>query len=383
MQKLDLIATTTFGLEATVKRELERMGYAETRVSDGRVDFCGDISAIARANLWLRSSDRVLLRLGEFSATTFDELFEGTKALPWGDWITKDGKFTVTGKSVKSGLFSVPDCQAIVKKAVVEKLRQRHNVDWFDETGPEYKIQVALLKDVATLTIDTTGPGLHKRGYREHAGAAPLKETLAAALIELSFWKNSRILLDGVCGSGTIPIEAAMMARGIAPGLNRGFVSQDWPQIPEDVWKEERRRAYAAISYDTEPQIYGSDIDPAVIELAKANAAKAGVDDCITFEATPLAKLRLPGESGVAIFNPPYGDRMASAKEAAALYREMGALFGGNGAWSVYVITSDEDFERHYGARADKKRKLFNGMIKTDYYQFHGKKPHSGKKPIV
>ncbi|MCL2852109.1 MAG: class I SAM-dependent RNA methyltransferase [Defluviitaleaceae bacterium] len=379
MQKLDLIATTTFGLEATVKRELERLGFADARSSDGRVDFTGDASSIARANLWLRSSDRVLLRMGEFTATTFDELFERTKSLPWDDWITKDGKFTVTGKSVKSTLFSVPDCQSIVKKAVVEKLRSRHNVDWFDETGPEYKVQVALLKDTATLTIDTTGPGLHKRGYREHAGAAPLKETLAAALIELSFWKPGRILLDGVCGSGTIPIEAALIARGIAPGLNRAFVSQTWPQISDLIWKDERRRAYAAISYDTEPQIYGYDIDPNVIELAKANAAKAGVDDCITFGASPLGKLSLPGAFGVCIMNPPYGDRMASAKEAAALYREMGALFAADKSWSVYVITSDEDFERHYGAKADKKRKLFNGMIKTDYYQFHGRRPgHEG-----
>jgi len=375
MDKHNLIATTTFGLEAIVRRELERLGYTDTTTSDGRVDFSGDVSAIARANLWLRCCGRVQLKLGEFNATTFDELFEGTKALPWGDWITKDGKFTVTGKSVKSTLFSVPDCQSIVKKAVVEKLKLRHNVDWFDETGPEYTIQVALLRDVATLTIDTTGPGLHKRGYREHAGAAPMKETMAAALIELSFWKPGRLLLDGVCGSGTIPIEAALMARGIAPGLNRGFVSQSWPQIPEAVWKDERRRAYAAISYDTEPQIYGYDIDPNAIELARANAAKAGVDDCITFGVSPLNKLELPAESGVAILNPPYGDRMAGAKEAAALYREMGALFREAASWSVYVITSDEDFERHYGARADKKRKLFNGLIKTDYYQFHGKKP--------
>ena len=375
MQKLNLIATTTFGLEATVKRELERLGAADVKVFDGRVDFTGDCASIVRANLWLRSSDRVLLRLGEFKAETFDELFEKTKALPWDDWITKDGKFTVTGKSIKSTLFSVPDCQSIVKKAVVEKLKSQHNVDWFDETGPEYKIQVALLKDVATLTIDTTGPGLHKRGYREHAGAAPLKETLAAALIELSFWKPGRILLDGVCGSGTIPIEAAMIARDIAPGLNRAFVSQSWPQIPDSIWKDERRSAYAAISYDAQPQIYGYDIDPGVIELAKVNAAKAGVDDCISFEASPLNKLSLPGGSGVAIMNPPYGDRMASAREAATLYREMGELFIQDRSWSVYVITSDEDFERHYGARADKKRKLFNGMIKTDYYQFHGTRP--------
>jgi len=372
---LNLIATTTFGLEATVKRELEAQGFENVKASDGRVDFTGDISAIARANLWLRSSDRVLLNMGEFTALSFDELFERTKALPWDDWITKDGKFTVTGKSVKSALYSVPDCQSIVKKAVVEKLKLRHNVDWFDETGSVYTIQVALLKDVATLTIDTTGPGLHKRGYREHAGAAPLKETLAHALLELSFWRRERTLLDGVCGSGTIPIEAALMARNIAPGLNRGFASQTWPQIGETTWKDERRRAYEHIKHDFTPEIFGSDIDPTAIELAKANAAKAGVDDCITFECMPLSNISLPGSRGVAVLNPPYGDRMASAKQAAALYREMGALFAADSTWSVYVITSDEDFERHYGKKADKKRKLFNGMIKTDYYQFHGKKP--------
>ncbi|MCL2673998.1 MAG: class I SAM-dependent RNA methyltransferase [Defluviitaleaceae bacterium] len=372
---LNLIATTTFGLEAVVKRELERLGVAGPKASDGRVDFTGDVTTIARANLWLRSSDRVLLNMGEFTAMSFDELFEKTKALPWGDWITKDGKFTVTGKSVKSALYSVPDCQAIVKKAVVEKLKLRHKVDWFDETGPEYKIQVAILKDVVTLTIDTTGPSLHKRGYREIAGNAPLKETLAAALIDLSFWRRDRILLDGTCGSGTIPIEAALMARNIAPGLNRSFSCRSWPQIDENIWKNERKRAYEAIDYDIEPQIYGYDIDPSAIEIAKANAAKAGVDDCIHFEAMPLSKITLPGEHGVAIMNPPYGDRMATAKEAAALYREMGSLFASDKTWSVYVITSDEDFEKHYGKKADKKRKLFNGMIKTDYYQFHGARP--------
>jgi len=228
---------------------------------------------------------------------------------------------------------------------------------------------------MATLTIDTTGPSLHKRGYREQAGAAPLKETLAAALIELSFWRKDRILLDGVCGSGTIPIEAAMMARNIAPGINRVFASQGWPAIPEAIWKEERRSAYELISYDFMPEIFGSDIDPAAIELARANAAKIGVDDCITFETKPFSKITLPGPHGVSIMNPPYGDRMASAKEAAALYREMGELFKHDDTWSVYVITSDEDFERHYSGKADKKRKLFNGMIKTDYYQFHGRKP--------
>ena len=371
------IATSTFGLEATVKREVSRLGCDNLRVSDGRIDFSGPLHLIPRANIRLRAADRVLLIIGAFDAYSFDELFEGTKALPWSDFITEHAKFTVTGKSVRSKLYSVSDCQSIVKKAVVEKLKQKYNRDWFEETGPEYKIQVGLLKDHVTLTIDTTGPGLHKRGYREISGTAPLKETLAAAMIELSFWRKNRILYDPVCGSGTIPIEAAMMARNIAPGLRRSFVSEAWPQLNEKLWREERAAAYCEIDTDIAPLIYGSDIDTKAIELARHNAEKAGVGDSIKFSVSAVRDAKLPGAYGVAICNPPYGERLGNSDDLTELYRDMRRLMNLDRTWSFYVITSDEDFEKAYGRKAEAKRKLFNGMIKTDYYQFIGPKQPS------
>ncbi|MCL2708959.1 MAG: class I SAM-dependent RNA methyltransferase, partial [Defluviitaleaceae bacterium] len=309
------IATAAFGLEAVVKREVAGLGFKDVSVLDGRVDFSGDAGAIACANINLRSADRVLLKLGEFHAETFDGLFEGTKALPWDEWITKDGKFTVNAKSVRSKLFSVPDIQSIVKKAVVEKLKQKHDVAWFEETGPEYTVQAALLKDVATLTIDTTGAGrgLHKRGYRPKSHAAPLKETLAHALIELTYWKHDRIFYDPCCGSGTIPIEAAMKALDIAPGLTRAFASESWPNVEKSVWKNARTAAYARIKTDFNPEIYGSDIDEKAVELARANAEAAGVGDAVRFKVLPLSEVKLPGEYGVAVVNPPYGERLGRA----------------------------------------------------------------------
>jgi len=303
MTKLNLIATATFGLEATVKREITRLGCDITASSDGRIDFTGNFADLTRANLWLRASDRILLKIGEFKATTFDELFEQTKALPWENFITSDGHFTVTGKSIKSGLFSVPDCQAIVKKAVVERLKTKYNLDWFPETGPVYKIQIALLKDVATLTIDTTGAGLHKRGYRAITSAAPIKETLAAAMIELSYWRKDRTLLDPMCGSGTIAIEAALMAKNVAPGLNRDFVSETWPQIDAKIWQEAREEARAKINKDDIAPIFANDIDRTLISQAKANAHAAGISEFIHFEAADVASISLPGEYGVMITN--------------------------------------------------------------------------------
>jgi putative N6-adenine-specific DNA methylase len=368
---INLIATAAFGLEAVVKREVEKLGFSNIRVLDGRVDFEAGLDGIATANLRLRSADRVLLNVGSFTALTFDELFERTKALPWDEWIPADGKFTVTGKSVRSGLFSVPDVQSIVKKAVVEKLRQKYNINWFEETGAEYTIQAALLKDTATLTIDTTGAGrgLHKRGYREKANVAPLKETMCAALIEIAHYKGADVFMDPCCGSGTLPIEAAMMAKNIAPGLYRAFVSEGWQQLGAKLWKDARASAYADIKTDAQPIIIGSDIDPAAVELARANAEKAGVDDCIRFETKPLNEVVLPSEKGVSVINPPYGERLGKIKEVERLYSDMGRLFNGTN-WSVYVLTPDEFFETAYGRRADAKRKLFNGMIKTDYYQY-------------
>ena len=375
MQRYDFIATTTFGLEATVKREVARLGFEISSVLDGRIDFTGGAEAIPKANLWLRSADRVLLKMGEFDALTFDELFERTKALPWEEWITEDGQFTVTGKSVKSKLFSVPDCQAIVKKAVVERLKQTYKRDWFEETGAVYKIQVAILRDVATITIDTTGPGLHKRGYREDAVAAPIKETMAAAMLELSFWRKDRILLDPFCGSGTIAVEAALMAKNIAPGLARKFASEDWPQVGKAVWKTARMEAYAAIDTDFKPEIYASDIDPAAIELAKHNARAAGVDDCIRFAVKDFNSFEATPKYCVIITNPPYGERIGLLKDVRRCYKVMHDLLVADPTLSLYVITSDEEFERIVARKADAKRKLFNGMIKTDYYQYHGQRP--------
>ncbi|MDR1664281.1 MAG: class I SAM-dependent RNA methyltransferase [Clostridiales bacterium] len=369
------IATAAFGLEAVVKREVAKLGYANIAALDGRVDFDAELSAAAEANIRLRSASRVLLKIGAFEALTFDSLFEQTKALPWDEWITVDGKFTVTGKSVRSALFSVPDVQSIVKKAVVEKLKQKYKVNWFAETGSEYTIQVSLLKDTATLTIDTTGThGLHRRGYRQKALLAPLRETLAAALIDLTYWNRARIFLDPCCGSGTLPIEAALIAKNIAPGLSRSFACEKWPQISPRTWKDARASAYADILTDAEPEIYGSDIDPGAVELARANAEAAGVDDCIRFETRPLSRIALPRDYGVAVANPPYGERLGRDKEVEQLYGEMGRVFK-NKTWSVYVLTADEFFESSFGRKANAKRKLFNGMIKTDYYQYVGEKP--------
>ena len=370
---LSLIATAAFGLEAVVKREVAALNFSDIKCLDAKVEFTSENlhEGIARANLWLRSADRVLLKMGEFTATTFDELFEKTKALPWEEWIPADGKFTVTGKSVRSGLYSVPDVQSIVKKAVVEKLRQKYKIEWFKETGAEFTIQAAILKDVVTLTIDTTGAGngLHKRGYRARATRAPMKETMAAALIEISRYNGKKPFLDPCCGSGTLPIEAALMAKNIAPGLARKFACEKWQRIPQKIWKDERAAAYSKIRTDAEPVIYAADIDPAAVELAKANAELAGVDDCIIFENRAVKETILPGETGIAIINPPYGERLGKIKEAEALYAELGRIFNPT-KWNVYVITPDEFFETAYKKNARAKRKLFNGMIKTDYYQY-------------
>ena len=371
-----LIATAAFGLESIVKWEVANLGFTNIKCFDSRVEFSPQEAstlpaAITRANIWLRSADRVLIKMGEFTATTFDSLFEQVKALPWDEWIPKDGKFTVMGKSVQSGLFSTPDVQAIIKKAVVEKLKQKYKVSWIAETGAEYTIRISLHKDIAILTLDTTGVGrgLHKRGYRAQAGDAPLKETMAAALIDIARYKPSQVFLDPCCGSGTLPIEAALRAKNIAPGLSRSFASEAWPTVPAHNWKATRTEAYAAIRTDIEPEIYGSDISPAAIELAQANAELAGVDDCIRFEVKSAAEVVLPAEKGVAIINPPYGERLSDAREAERLYGELGRKFNPT-SWAVYVLTPDEFFESAYKKKARAKRKLFNGMIKTDYYQY-------------
>ncbi len=382
MEKVELIATSTFGLESVVADEVKKLGYTDAKVDNGKVTFRADISAIPRCNLWLRTSDRVRLKIGEFRATTFDELFEQTKALPWADWIPEDGTFPVEGKSVKSTLFSVPDCQAIVKKAIVESLKKTYKREWFEEKGPVYKVEVALLKDIATLTIDTSGPGLHKRGYREWIGAAPLKETMAAALILLSRWNPDRVLVDPFCGSGTIPIEAALIGQNIAPGMNREFASESWPAIPKALWREARAETHDLAQYDRKLEIIGTDIDDEVLKVARHNAMEAGVDEWIHFQRMPMKELSSKKKYGYLITNPPYGERLSEQNEVVKLYKELGQVCSKLDTWSFYILTSDEQFEQHFGRTASKKRKLYNGNLKVDYYQFFGPKPPRPKSVI-
>jgi len=375
MGNYELIATATFGLESIVAREIKKLGYSDVTVENSRVTFKGDESAICRSNLWLRSVDRVFIKMGEFTALSFEELFERTKALPWGDILPANANFPVEGKSIKSQLFSVPNCQAIVKKAIVEKMKQKYKKEWFEEDGPKYTIEIGLLRDVATLTIDTSGAGLHKRGYRQVASDAPLKETLAAAMVNLSFWYPDRLLLDPLCGSGTIPIEAAMIGLNMAPGLKREFASQKWPIIPDSMWSQAREEAEAAIDKTRDFRILASDIDGNVLKIARRNAELAGVEDYISFQTLPVAEIQSKKKYGCVITNPPYGERLGDEKEVEALYREMGRTFKELDSWSFYVMTSHEGFEKLFGRKADRKRKLYNGRIKVDYYQFYGPRP--------
>lgn len=374
--KLELIATATFGLEAVVKREIEALGYKIIRSEDAKITYMGDERAIARSNLWLRSADRVLLKMGEFKALEFEDLFQQTKAVAWEDIITADGKFTVTGTSVKSKLHSVPACQSIVKKAIVERLGSFYCIDRFEETGAEYTVKVTILKDRVTLTIDTSGTGLHKRGYRVCDVAAPIKETLAAAMVQLSFWKAGRLLVDPCCGSGTIPIEAAMIGRNIAPGLNRKFASQEWDIIPPEIWKEERKAAFEAIDYDADIRIEASDISGRAVEAAIENAAEAGVDDCVEFKKMDMARLTAEEEGGIVITNPPYGERIGEKKQIEAIYSAYNEFYRKNPTWSLFMVTTDKEVENKiFGRPADRRRKLYNGRLEVCYYQFHGQKP--------
>lgn len=374
--KLELIATATFGLEAVVKREIEALGYKIIRSEDAKITYMGDERAIARSNLWLRSADRVLLKMGEFKALEFEDLFQQTKAVAWEDIIPADGRFTVTGTSVKSKLHSVPACQSIVKKAIVERLGSFYCIDRFEETGAEYTVKVTILKDRVTLTIDTSGTGLHKRGYRVCDVAAPIKETLAAAMVQLSFWKAGRLLVDPCCGSGTIPIEAAMIGRNIAPGLNRKFASQEWDIIPPEIWKEERKAAFEAIDYDADIRIEASDISGRAVEAAIENAAEAGVDDCVEFKKMDMARLTAEEEGGIVITNPPYGERIGEKKQIEAIYSVYNEFYRKNPTWSLFMVTTDKEVENKiFGRPADRRRKLYNGRLEVCYYQFHGQKP--------
>ncbi|MFZ0444958.1 MAG: class I SAM-dependent RNA methyltransferase [Bacillus sp. (in: firmicutes)] len=375
MANYDLIATSAMGLEALVAKEVRELGY-ECQVDNGRILFQGDEKAIAKSNLWLRTADRVRLKIGEFKATTFDELFEKTKALPWERFLPENAEFPVSGKSVKSKLFSVSDCQSIVKKAIVERMKKHYKKEgWFEENGPLFKIEVALHKDTALLTIDTSGSGLHKRGYRVAQGEAPIKETLAAALVMLTNWTPDRPFVDPFCGSGTLPIEAALMGQNIAPGFNREFVSENWHWIPSSVWDEVRLEAEDLANYDQPLDITGSDIDHRLVKIAQENAFEAGLGDLISFKQMRVQDFTTTKQYGVIVGNPPYGERLGEKGAVQKMYHEMGQAFADLETWSVYILTSDEEFETHYGKKTTKKRKLFNGFIKTDYYQYWGKRP--------
>ncbi|MBQ9119154.1 MAG: class I SAM-dependent RNA methyltransferase [Lachnospiraceae bacterium] len=377
MAVYEYISPCHFGLEAVLKRELQDLDYEIVQVEDGRVTYRGDESVIARANTFLRTTERVLLKVAKFHAETFDELFEKTKELPWENFIPRDGKFWVAkATSIKSKLFSPSDIQSIMKKAIVERLKKVYHLDWFSESGASYPIRVTFMKDEITIGIDTSGESLHKRGYRRLTSKAPITETLAAALISLTPWKRDRILVDPFCGSGTIPIEAAMMGLNMAPGRNRSFLAETWDNlVPERVFTEARKEADDLVLRDVTMNIQGYDIDKDVIGAARQNAILAGVDKQIHFQARPVAELSSPKKYGFIITNPPYGERLEEKAALPALYKEMGAAFAKLDTWSYYLITSYEDAQKYLGRTADKNRKIYNGMLKTYFYQFSGPKP--------
>lgn len=377
MKLVELIAPCHFGLEAVLKKEILDLGYEISQVEDGRVTFLGDMEAVCYGNIFLRTTDRILLKVGQFHAETFDELFEGTKALPWEEYVPRDGKFWVTkAASVKSKLFSPTDIQSVMKKAMVERMKSRYGISWFEESGASYPLRVFLMKDEVTVGLDTTGTSLHKRGYRLMTAKAPITETLAAALILLTPWKRDRILVDPFCGSGTIPIEAAMMACRMAPGMNRAYLAQQWKNlIPEGLWSNAREEAREMMDMTVETDIQGYDIDGAVVKAARENAKRAGVAEKIHFQQRPVAQLSHPKPYGFIITNPPYGERIEDRKNLPALYGEMGDAFRRLDTWSKYVITSYDQAEKYIGRKADKNRKIYNGMLKTYYYQFLGPRP--------
>lgn len=380
-QYWELIAPCHFGLEAVLKREILDLGYEISKVEDGKVTFLGDARAIADANIFLRTTERILLKVGEVRATTFEELFEKTKELPWEAFIPKDGKFWVTkANSIKSKLFSPSDIQSIMKKAMVERLKKVYGLSWFPETGASYPVRVSFMKDVATIGIDTSGVSLHKRGYRQMTAKAPITETLAAALIMLTPWKKDRILVDPFCGSGTFPIEAAMMAANIAPGMNREFLSQKWDNlIPRKCWYESLDEAADLMDTSVEADIQGYDLDGEVIKYARENARLAEVDHMIHFQQRDVKDLRHPKKYGFIITNPPYGERLEEKAILPQLYHEIGEAYRRLDDWSMYLITSYEQAERDIGKKADKNRKIYNGMLKTYFYQFMGPRPPKRK----
>lgn len=382
MDKMEWIAPCHFGLESILKREIQDLGYEISQVEDGRVVFRGGMDVVCRANIFLRTAERILLKAGSFQAVTFDELFERTKEIPWEDYIPEDGKFWVTkAASVKSRLFSPSDIQSIMKKAMVERLKEKYHTQWFQETGASYPVRVFLMKDVVTVGIDTTGVSLHKRGYRPAAGKAPIAENLAAALIMLTPWKRDRILVDPFCGSGTFPIEAAMMAANIAPGMNRSFTAETWTNlVAKKVWYEAVNEAQDLITDNIETDIQGYDADPEVLRTARRNAENAGVAHLIHFQQREVKDLNHPRKYGFIITNPPYGERLEEKSALPRIYRDFGEAFRRLDSWSAHMITSYDDAERYFGRKAEKNRKIYNGMIRTYFYQFPGPKPPRQKK---
>lgn len=375
--RYEYVAPCHFGLEAVCKREITDLGYEIVRVEDGKVTFAGDIGAMARCNIFLRTAQRILLKVGEFSAVTFDELFEGIRNINWEDYLPVDARFWVTkATSVKSTLFSPSDIQSVAKKAMVERMKDRYHKGWFDENGEDYPVRISFYKDVATVGLDTSGESLHKRGYRKMVSKAPIEETLAAGLIRLTPWNKDRILVDPFCGSGTFPIEAAMIGANIAPGMRRTFQAQKWQNlITEMTWANAFWEAADLADYSVKMDIQGYDIDPLVIRAARENAKRAGVEGLIHLQQRPIHKLRHPKKYGFVITNPPYGERMEEKEDMPILYREIGEAFERLDSWSEYVITAYEDAERYIGKKADRNRKIYNGMMKTYFYQFLGPKP--------
>ena len=372
-----MIAPCHFGLEAVLKKEIIDLGYDVLLVEDGRVTFLGDEEAVCRANIGLRTAERILVKVGAFHAETFDELFENTKALPWEEYIPADGRFWVAkAASVKSRLFSPSDIQSIMKKAMVERLKNIYHINWFKEDGANYPVRVFLMKDEVTVGLDTTGDSLHKRGYRKFTAKAPIAENLAAAMIMLTPWREDRILVDPFCGSGTIPIEAAMMAANMAPGMKRGFTALKWEQVvPRVYWDDAYDEARSMVDMSIETHIYGYDIDEEMVRIAGQNAHLAGVEKLVHFEQRPVEKLASEDKYGFLITKPPYGERLEEKANIPPLYRKLGERFKTLDTWSLYLITSYEDAQKDIGRKADKNRKIYNGMMKTYYYQFQGPKP--------
>ncbi len=379
MKTFECIAPCHFGLEAVLKREIIELGYEITSVEDGRVTFIGDAEAVCRANVFLRTAERILIKVGQFHAETFDELFEGTKALPWEEYLPQNAKFWVAkAASVKSKLFSPSDIQSIMKKAMVERMRKVYRVNWFPEDGDAFPIRVFLHKDEVIVSLDTTGESLHKRGYRKLTAKAPIAENLAAALIMLTPWNKTRILVDPFCGSGTIPIEAAMMAANMAPGMNRSFLAESWTHIiPKKEWYACMDEAAELVDFSQMPDIQGYDIDDEMVRIARENAKLAGVEQYIHFQRRGIEALSHPKKYGFIITNPPYGERLEDKNTIASIYRTLGERYRQLDSWSLYMITSYEDAQQMIGRKADKNRKIYNGMLKTYYYQFMGPKPGS------